>query len=212
MRYMKNVLGMLFGIVFAVGLYGCEFNAAKNTPTEVVSQSLESIKSGDSESILNLLDDDIPIKFKRSVGLKKLLPSSTEKMTELLKNINYKVNSEKINGYNGEVNVTVIGPEFDKAFDELMSNIVKDIQSGELGKGDLDLKKISAKYDNELSELLDNVKKSEWTGNIELEKKRGQWVIDSEDELCRLAVNINPDDYDDKYDISSSDLLKLLGK
>lgn len=212
MRYIKNVLIILLGIVFVVGGYGCGFDTTKKTPTEVVSEALESIKTGDSESILKMLDDDLPIKLKRSLGLKELLPSSSDKMTQLLQNISYKVNSERIDGDNAEVNITVIGPNLDEPFEKLMSNIANDIKSGELGKENLELKKISTKYDDELSQLLDNVKTSERTGNIELENKRGQWVIDDKDDLCKLAVNIDPDDYDDKYDISSGDFMKLLGK
>lgn len=212
MRYIKKSLSLLLGVFLIFGLSGCGFDLSKKTPTEVVSQSLDDIKSGDSDSILNMLNEDFPIIFKKNTGLKELLPLSSEKMEHLLKNITYKVNSEKVNGDNAEVSVTVKGPDLEEPVDKMMAVLVKDIKSGELGKDNFDLKNICEKYDKELSGLLNNAKTSERTDDIELEKKLGRWKIEDKDELFRLAVNINPDDYDDKYDISSSDLLKLLGK
>lgn len=212
MRYIRRVLLMLLAVVFITGAYGCGFGGVTKTPTEVTSETLDNIKSGDSNKIQNIFEGNGLIKINSSKGLSVILPSSSDKMKKLLQNINYNVNSERIDGDDAVVNVTVTGPDLNEVFDKLISNMVNDIKSGELTSDNFDMNKMSAKYDGELSELLENVKTSERTGDIELEKSRGKWVIDDENEICRLAVNIDPDEFMDKYDLSSSDLLKLIRK
>lgn len=212
MRYIRRVLLMLLAVVFITRAYGCGFGGVTKTPTEVTSETLDNIKSGDSNKIQNIFEGNGLIKINSSKGLSVILPSSSDKMKKLLQNINYNVNSERIDGDDAVVNVTVTGPDLNEVFDKLISNMVNDIKSGELTSDNFDMNKMSAKYDGELSELLENVKTSERTGDIELEKSRGKWVIDDENEICRLAVNIDPDEFMDKYDLSSSDLLKLIRK
>lgn len=103
------------------------------------------------------------------------------------------------------------GPDLKELFDTLISDVVKDIKSGELRITKVDIDKISKKYDNKFSELAKNIQTTERTGDIELEKKNGKWVADTDD-LCELSVNIDSDDYDNKYEISENDIYKLLGK
>lgn len=212
MKVIKKTIFIALGFMLLAGLSGCGFDKAdERTPTEVVSQSLDSIKSGNGEKIQDMLSENLPINIKGNSGLKELLPKSSEKMEAELKKITYKINSENINGDKAVVNVTVNGPDLKEPFDKLISDVVKDIKSGELSITKFDIDKESKKYDNELSELTKDVKTTERTGNIELEKKNGKWVADTDD-LCELSVNIDPDDYDNKYDISSNDIFKLLGK
>lgn len=212
MKVIKKIICISLGFMLLSGISGCGFDKAKErTPTEVVSQSLDYIKSGDSENIQGMLSENLPINIKGNSGLKELLPESSEKLEDALKNITYKVNSENINGNKAVVNVTVNGPDLKEPFDMMISDVVKDIKSGELRITKFDINKVSKKYDNSFSDLIKNVKTTERTGNIELEKKHGKWVVNMDD-LSKLSININPDDYDDKYELSSDDIHKLLDK
>lgn len=212
MKVIKKIICISLGFMLLSGISGCGFDKAKErTPTEVVSQSLDYIKSGDSENIQGMLSENLPINIKGNSGLKELLPESSEKLEDALKNITYKVNSENINGNKAVVNVTVNGPDLKEPFDMMISDVVKDIKSGELRITKFDIDKVSKKYDSSFSDLIKNVKTTERTGNIELEKKHGKWVVNMDD-LSKLSININPDDYDDKYELSSDDIHKLLDK
>lgn len=212
MKVIKKIICISLGFMLLSGISGCVFDKAKKkTPTEVVSQSLDYIKSGDSENIQGMLSENLPINIKGNSGLKELLPESSEKLEDALKNITYKVNSENINGNKAVVNVTVNGPDLKEPFDMMISDVVKDIKSGELRITKFDIDKVSKKYDSSFSDLIKNVKTTERTGNIELEKKHGKWVVNMDD-LSKLSININPDDYDDKYELSSDDIHKLLDK
>lgn len=212
MRLIKKIICISLGVMLLLGVSGCGFDKAKErTPTEAVSQSLDSIKSGDSEKIQDMLSENLPINIKGNLGFKELLPKSSEKMKDSLKKITYNINSENINGDKAVVNVTVNGPDLKELFDTLISDVVKDIKSGELRITKVDIDKISKKYDNKFSELAKNIQTTERTGDIELEKKNGKWVADTDD-LCELSVNIDSDDYDNKYEISENDIYKLLGK
>lgn len=212
MRLIKKIICISLGFMLLSGVSGCGFDKAKEkTPTEIASQSLDSIKSGDSEKIQDMLSENLPINIKGNSGLKELLPKSSEKMKDSLKRITYNINSENINGNKAVVNVTVNGPDLKEPFNTLISDVVKDIKSGELRITKVDIDKISKKYDNKLSELAKNIQTTERTGNIELEKKNGKWIADMGD-LSKLSVNIDPDDYDNKYEISENDIYKLLGK
>lgn len=212
MKVIKKIICISLGFMLLSGISGCVFDKAKKkTPTEVVSQSLDYIKSGDSEKIQDMLSENLPINIKGNSGLKELLPKSSEKMKDSLKKITYNINSENINGDKAVVNVTVNGPDLKELFDTLISDVVKDIKSGELRITKVDIDKISKKYDNKFSELAKNIQTTERTGDIELEKKNGKWVADTDD-LCELSVNIDSDDYDNKYEISENDIYKLLGK
>jgi len=205
MKFIKNIMCMTLAFILFLGLSACGGDKTQTTPTQEVKQCLDDIKSGDSQRIVNMFDNYFLIKIKNDSKFNELLSSSSEKMRLVLKDITYKFNSETIKGDEAVVNVTLTGPDLNEIFDQLSLNIAKDIQSGELNINNFDIKKVNEKYDSELSNLIKNAKTTERTANIELEKDHGKWVIDDED-LCKLVLNIDLDDYDDKYDVFFNDL------
>lgn len=120
------------------------------------------------------------------------MPKSAKRLESALKNITYKINSEKIEGNEAKVNVTVnsldmstiLGEFMKESFSELFSSIF----SGELSEEEME-----AKQDTMLAKILEDPPFIEKTGDFELIKKDNEWAITNEKDLIKLLLNIDID-------------------
>ena len=188
MNYLKKIVAVFITVILTVSLTGC----GTKSPTKVVSESLDAIKSGNNKAFSDTLNEDISGE-KNSDNSTEKYNESIEKMAESIKNITYKINSETIDGDTAKVNVTVTGPDLADVLSKFMQKAFEDAFSQAFSGKKLSEEETDAKYDKILSELLEDVKNTDRTMDVELTKENNEWKIKDENDLIKLVVNIDPD-------------------
>lgn len=181
-------MAVFITVILTVSLTGC----GTKSPTKVVSESLDAIKSGNNKAFSDTLNEDISGE-KNSDNSTEKYNESIEKMAESIKNITYKINSETIDGDTAKVNVTVTGPDLADVLSKFMQKAFEDAFSQAFSGKKLSEEETDAKYDKILSELLEDVNNTDRTMDVELTKENNEWKIKDENDLIKLVVNIDPD-------------------
>ncbi|HCW53702.1 MAG TPA: hypothetical protein DG753_08200 [Clostridium sp.] len=192
MKYINKVFAVFAMIIFVTSVCCCSATPTKS-PSQAVEEMIESIKGGDNSFYKNMFNKGF-IKIETDKNKRELFPESSVKLDNYMKNIDYTINSEKIDGDEAVVNVTLKGPELDCILQDIIKKLRSDFSSGELTLDDLNLDSIALKYDKYVSGILDNVKTSERTIDIKLVNKDGEWKLKNDDNIIKLTINIHPDE------------------
>ena len=195
MNYLKKLLSIFITLVIAVTVTGC----GAKSPTKVVGEKLDSIKSGDSKEFSDILNNKIS-NSEETKDSDDAYSESLNKMVEAIKNITYKVNSENIDGDTAKVNVTLNGPDLAEALSQFMQKAFADAFSQAFSGKELSKEETDAKYDKMLAEILGGMENTDRTMDIELVKENNEWKIKDENDLAKLVVNIDPDAFNNLSD------------
>lgn len=126
MKMLKRFLIIMLTIVMVVGITAC----GKSTPTSEVEKVLEGLAAGKRDEINILVTDAINKSiFGGSEELSEEVQGGmTEETQDLLNGIvgkmEYKINSEKIDGEKATVNVTLKGGNISKAFKGYLGDLL----------------------------------------------------------------------------------------
>lgn len=182
MKKLQRVTAIFLLSIFSVLLVGC----GQKTPTEVVNQYFSEVKQGKNAEVSDLLDTQFG-KTEEGVDNKdKMTPEEEKKVMDLMKQMDAKVNSEKIDEKNKTaiVNVTVKGPNFADILLKVMGKAMEIAFSG---------KELTEEQTNEIfMSVMDNPTIDERTGDINLEMVDSQWKITPDDNLMKVLLgNVN---------------------
>lgn len=169
-------------------LYGCK----ASTPTDTTNKYFEKIKNGDADvQKLFTMSEESDKKDNESIKADTFSEDTQKKMLDKLKGINYKVNSESVEGDTAKVNVTVKGMDLNvvlgKVMQEAFTYILTQSFSGvQMSDADND-----AYFNSLLIKPLDEVTYSERTADIELTKVDKEWKIKESSALSKLLIGID---------------------
>lgn len=191
MKKFRSLALILVMMLSTVLLYGC----GGKTPTNVVDEYFKKVKSGDTDvqQLFSIVGEEIgneegANEVSENDNLSEELQN---KLLEKLKEINYTINSETIDGDNAKVNVTVKGMDLNvvlgKVIQEAFSYSIAQAFSGtEMSEEESD------SYFNSLFvKYLDEITYSDRTLDIELTKIDKEWKISENDTIAKLLFNID---------------------
>lgn len=172
---------MVTSLSFMLVSYGVK------TPSKAISNYFDEVKKGDKNSDLLKIKSDTAIvqmgesQEEMSDAVKKLLLQS-------LKQINYTINSENIDGERAIVNVTVKGPNITNGMVSTIEESFKMI----LEKSNIN----SAMSEEEGKKIVDDImiekfKKleiDERTSDVMLFKNENRWIVEDNEDLCNLIL------------------------
>lgn len=170
----------------AISFVGC----TPKKPSSIVKVFFLGLKNANSKQLISAINSmDASIKIDEKIF--ESMPLSTKKLEEALGKTKYEINSETINGDKALVNVTVasidlsavLGKYIKKALPQLFSNLFS---------GKMTAKEIQAKQDVILSNILEKAAFKDSTGDFELVKKDGEWIISNMEDLIKLIFNVDP--------------------
>lgn len=187
MKSLKKLMTAMIAIVITLSMAACN----SNSPKSVVKKALDNIKSGNAADISDLMNGDTESKDSDTES-DDAYPNSTEKMKESLKKIDYKINSETVNGDTATVNVGINGPDLAAVMGDFMKQAMADTFSEAFSGSTMTEEETDAKYDKMLCDLLDNMKFEDRTMDINLVKENNEWTIKDSDEIVKLVLNIDP--------------------
>ena len=191
MNYLKKLLSIFITFIVAIVITGC----GAKSPTEVLSDKLNSVKSGESSEFSQVFNGILSSDDKNK-DLKDSFSESTKKMEESIKNITYTINSETIDGDKAKVNVTLNGPDIAAALNQFIDKAFSEAFSQAFSVQTLSEEESNAKYDKMFVEILGGMKNTDRTMDIELIKENSEWKIKDENDLVKLILNIDPDTLD----------------
>ncbi|WP_294407028.1 hypothetical protein [uncultured Clostridium sp.] len=196
MNYLKKIMCFLTSVILVVALSGC----GAKSPSNVLSEKLDSIKKGDNKAISEILESQIQDE-----------EGSTFENTEIEKNmiaaiqkITYKINSETIDGNSAKVNVTVNGPDVADALSQFIDEAFSYALSNAFSEDSMTDEEMNAEYEKMFAEILENVKFSDRTMDIEMVKENNEWKVKDDNDLIKLVTNIDPDAFEENIDLSDN--------
>lgn len=191
MKYLNKLMSLIMILVLILGLYGC----GNKTPSNVVDETLDSIKSGKNKVFSQVINGKVGDSGKNS-DTEQGYSKSMSKFMDSIKKITYKVNSETIDNDTAKVNVTLNGPDFEAVLSQFMDKASTDALSGNA----INNEETDTKYDEMLSEALNNAEPCERTMDIELIKDDKGWKIKNENDLLKLVANIDTSVFNNTFD------------
>lgn len=174
MKNLKKLTAVVLIGILALGLVAC----GTKTPTDVVNEYFSEIKKGDNSELNDLIEDKVKTGDAKE---DKEVSKDTEKaMTNVIKQIDGKATSEKIDGDNATVNVTVKGPNISQMMLKFISQAMQAAFSGK--------QVTDAEMEKMLQESFKNPPTDERTGEIHLTKKDNEWKIQTDDGLMNVVL------------------------
>ncbi|MGG7058967.1 DUF5105 domain-containing protein [Clostridium tertium] len=191
MRNFKKLALILAMMLSTVLLYGC----GGKTPTAVVNEYFEKIKSGDTDvqQLFSMVEEETE-NAEENEGNSQEDNFSEEvqnKLLEKLKEITYTVNSETIDGDNAKVNVTVKGMDLNIVIGKVMQEAFSFALTQAFSGTEMTEEENDAYFNNLFSKYLDEVTYSERTLDIELTKVDKEWKIKETDTISKLLLGID---------------------
>lgn len=195
-KHLRKLALLSLFIMSMAFLNGCNTSG----PSDTVKTFLNEVKKGDKADpkiVGDVLEETInSIDVKEDVDKNSISKEATQELSAVLKKLEYKINSETIEGDKASVNVTVTGPDLGTvivtAFQKTLSLTYSDSISGN-AKPDAEAEKIFNEF---LLESLKDVKYADQVGDVLLEKKDGDWVIINSNQLTELLFNVDLSAYD----------------
>ncbi|MGG7212644.1 DUF5105 domain-containing protein [Clostridium nigeriense] len=191
MRNFKKLALILAMMLSTVLIYGC----GGKTPTAVVNEYFEKIKSGDTDvqQLFSMVEEETE-NAEENEGNSQEDNFSEEvqnKLLEKLKEITYTVNSETIDGDNAKVNVTVKGMDLNIVIGKVMQEAFSFALTQAFSGTEMTEEENDAYFNNLFSKYLDEVTYSERTLDIELTKVDKEWKIKETDTISKLLLGID---------------------
>lgn len=194
-KHLRKLALLSLFIMSMTFLYGCQ----PDGPSGAVETFLKEVKKGDKADpkiVGDVLKGTLrSINAEENAAEGTMSPEVTQKLSEVVKNLEYKINSENIQGDKATVNVTVTRPDIGSvivtSIQKVLSLTYSDSVSGN-PRSDTEIEKL---YNESLLESLDEVKYTDQVGDIDLEKKNDEWVIINTDKLTKLLFNIDLETY-----------------
>lgn len=191
MKNFKRIALILAMMLSTVLLYGC----GGKTPTAVVNEYFEKIKSGDTDvqQLFSMVEEETE-NAEENEGNSQEDNFSEEvqnKLLEKLKEITYTVNSETIDGDNAKVNVTVKGMDLNIVIGKVMQEAFSFALTQAFSGTEMTEEENDAYFNNLFSKYLDEVTYSERTLDIELTKVDKEWKIKETDTISKLLLGID---------------------
>lgn len=191
MHCFKKLLSIFVTFMLAIVITGC----GAKSPTEVVSEKLNSVKSSESSEFSQVLNGTLSSDDKNDTS-KDSFGESTKKIEESIKNITYTINSETIDGDKAKVNVTVNGPDMTEALNQFIDKAFAEAFSQAFSGQTLSEEESNAKYDKMFAEILSEMKNTDRTMDVELVKENSEWKVKNENDLVKLILNIDSEAID----------------
>ena len=196
MRNLKKLALILAMMLSTTLLYGC----GGKTPTAVVNEYFEKIKSGntDVEKLFSMVEEEIE-EVEESDETSESDDFSEEvknKLLEKIKDINYTVNSESIDGDSAKVNVTVKGMDLNIVLGKVIQEAFSFVFAQAFSGTEMTEEESNAYFNSLFSKYIDEVTYSERTLDIELTKVDKEWKIVENDAISKLLLGIDESTFD----------------
>lgn len=158
----------------------------------LVEQSME-------DKVINKIESD---KFSR-----QYIDKIYSEFDDNIKSIKYKINSQDVSGNEATVNITVIGDDLSKNFENVLTQTVKYVVQQAYLDNKMSRDEVN-KYINKLVTDMGKPSSTERTGDIHLEKVNGKWQVKEDDSLVQILTGIESSTFDN----ISSDFEKIFPK
>lgn len=189
MRRISKVISGLISIVMVLALAGC----GSTTPTSEVKKYFKTVVAGEAEEINNMVDDAI----NKSVYGDVTPPSEEDGdgmtdetikiLDEIVSKMEYKVNSEEVDGDTAKVNVTVNGGNISMAFMGYLGDLMTLSYTS-----DVLTTTPKAEYNLLVNSLIwekfNAIEYDERTLDINLIKESNKWQIENDAALYELLL------------------------
>ncbi len=195
MKKMKKLAVGLILIISTTMLYGCWWQ----NPDFITHSYFGDAKNGhaDIQKLFTMMEDESNQNIKRDFNGNSFSQETQNKLLKKLKGIDYKVESENIDGDRARVRANIKGMDLNiivgKAMEETFSYIheqaISGVQISEKEKNDY--------FDNLVNKYLDQVTYSDRVSYVDVEKVDKKWIVKESAAISKLLLGI------DEYTFSS---------
>lgn len=191
MRNFKFIL-VLLSITLIFSFIGCG-----SKPADAAEKYFSDVQSGDKSletmlsEISNIEMDKIESKDISRNDIDQFNKKAAAKFSDNFKSIVYKVNDTKADSDTATINVTIIGPDFSKVYNNLFVQTIKYIaQQRNLNK-EMSESDIDNYVDDLFSHNVGDLSNSERTADIHLVKEKDKWTVKVDEDLLKVLLGID---------------------
>ena len=200
MKNLKKLAVILVMMLSTTLLYGC----GGSTPTDVVNKYFKKVKSGDTDiqQLVAMVEEESGEVSEETLEEDSFSEETQKELLEKIKKIEYKVNSETVNGDNATVNVTVKGMDFNIVLGKVMQEAFSFIFAQAFSGDEMSEEESNAYFNELLNKYLDEITYSERTLDVALTKVDKEWKIKETDVMSKLLLGIDESTFSDENEIT----------
>ena len=200
MKNLKKLAVILVMMLSTTLLYAC----GGSTPTDVVNEYFKKVKSGDTDiqKLVAMVEEESGEVDEEAVEEDSFSEETQKKLLEKVKEIEYKVNSETIDGDNATVNVTVKGMDFNIVLGKVMQEAFSFIFAQAFSGDEMSEEESNAYFNELLNKYLDEITYSERTLDVALTKVDKEWKIKETDVMSKLLLGIDESTFNDENEVT----------
>ena len=186
MKKLKYILSLFIIVILSIGLVGC----GSKTPTTVVENYLDEVKKGedgDASHLLKTVLEDFEEENSDDVE-EELSSEFNDELNKIMKKLEYKVNSETVDGDTAIVNVTVNGGNISNALVQAITSAMGRTFELAFSGNEISDEESEKIINEEFLNALKNIEFDERTCDISLVKEDKEWKIEEDDSLKILVL------------------------
>lgn len=183
-----RLLQALLLIVIATVFIGCT-----NKTDECIKDYFTKVQDGKvsmEHLVEKPMEDKVIDKIESDKFSKQYIDKIYSEFNDNLKNVNYRINSENVSGNEATVNITVIGEDLSKNFENVVTQTVKYVVQQAYLDNKMSQEEVNKYMSNLISEI-GQATSSERTSDITLEKVNGKWQVKNDSSLTELITGID---------------------
>lgn len=188
-----RLLQALLLIVIATVFIGCT-----NKTDECIKDYFTKVQDGKvsmEHLVEKPMEDKVIDKIESDKFSKQYIDKIYSEFNDNLKNVNYRINSENVSGNEATVNITVIGEDLSKNFENVVTQTVKYVVQQAYLDNKMSQDEVN-KYIEQLNSDMGKASSTERSGDIHLEKIDNKWQVKEDDSLAEILTGINSSTFD----------------
>lgn len=189
MNKMKKLAVGLILIISTTMLYGCWFE----TPRVNTGSYFRDVKKGrtDVQKLFAMVEEESKQNIKQDFNGNSFSEETQNKLLKKLKGIDYKVESENIDGDRARVRANIKGMDFNIIVGKAMEETFSYIHEKSLSGVQMSEKEKNAYFDNLVNKYLDQVTYSDRVSYIDVEKVDKDWIVKESASISKLLLGID---------------------
>lgn len=186
MKKLNKILPIMLLVFIPFTLISCGSESA----SDVVKTYLEEVKKGENGEVDKLFADMVEETEEASNDTADAEESQAvnDAMSNVMKKLDYKINSESVEGDIAKVNVTITGANLSQALVSYMQEAMGKMLELAFSGTEISDEESNKIVEEVLVEKLNTAEVQERTNDITLNKVDGNWVIQGDDSLTTLLL------------------------
>lgn len=165
------------------------------TPSKAISNYFDEVKKGYKSNDLLKIKSDTSI-TQMGESQEEMSDEVKELLLQSLRQINYTINSENVNGEKATVNVTVKGPNITNGMVNTIQESFKRILEKSSINSDMSEDEGKRIVDDTMIKNFKQLEIDERTADVILVKNSNGWTVDDNEDLCNLILGKSNESYE----------------